>query len=141
MKIFATLALVFFLAVSPVLSQTATSLVGTWTGIWGGTMETPVRLTVDGHKGKVATGTVILTDKGTDHTYTFTATTAAQDGKLMLKIEKLVRSIEVLGAPEGRRIVEREFPYTFELTLTDDNTLKGTGKSHRHDGPVQLTRS
>jgi hypothetical protein len=140
-EIFATLALVLFLAISPALSQTATSLVGSWTGVWGGNMETPVRLTVDSHKGTVVKGTATLTDKETAHTYTFTATAAAQDGKLVLKIEKLVRSIEILGVPEGRRLIEKEFPIAFELTLTDDNALKGTGKSHRHDGPVQLTKN
>jgi hypothetical protein len=136
MKIFVASILIVFFAFGLVpFSEGAPSLVGTWTGIWSGGMETSLRLTVDSHKGSVAEGTLVLNNQS--DIFAFTGAAAKdKDGKLTLKIEKLVLRIET---PGGR--IEKEKEFSFDLVLTGENTLEGTGKSRRHEGPVRLKRS
>ena len=141
MKLFTlVLAVVLCVGVISVISaEAAPLLVGTWTGNWGGTMENPMRLVVENHKGEKATGTIVLTRDGKDTQFVFTAVTSLRDGKLALRIEKLVLLITVPTAI-GTKTIEKETAIAFNLVLTDEIMLEGKGKSDRHEGPVRLTR-
>ncbi len=133
-----TLVPAIVLCVGVISAEAAPSLVGSWTGKWGGTMENPMRLVVENHQGEKATGTIVLTH-GVDSLFAFQGTTSLQDGKLTLRIEKLFLRITVPTAV-GIKTIEKERVIVFDLVLTDENTLEGTGKSDRHEGPVRLTR-
>ena len=96
------------------------NLTGTWEGEWSGTMQHFIELVVKKQDGAVVSGTMTFFARYTS-THRMTGRIGAkQDG-----------SVWVLMDVEGR-----DFP----LRVVSEKRLEGTGRSHKHEGPVILTR-
>lgn len=96
------------------------NLTGTWEGEWSGNMRHFIELDVKQQDGAVVSGTMTFFVRYTS-THRMTGRIGAkQDG-----------SVWVLMDVEGR-----DFP----LKVISEKRLEGTGRSHKHEGPVMLKR-